>query len=43
MTQPGLFHGALTALVTPFTSGGAIDWPVFCALTRSIVAWALVQ
>lgn len=32
MTQPGLFHGALTALVTPFTTGGAIDWPVFCAL-----------
>lgn len=38
MTQPGRFHGALTALVTPFRSSGAIDWPVFCALLERQLA-----
>ena len=32
MTQPGHFQGALTALVTPFTSSGAVDWPRLTAL-----------
>jgi 4-hydroxy-tetrahydrodipicolinate synthase len=32
MTRPNRFDGIFTALVTPFTSSGAIDWPAFDAL-----------